>query len=187
MRLTNKHDDEIFRLIHLNKGICGRILNKNNAIIAASLLITLNFTSCYSNRASGEIKKEFYLEHKTLISGNIKKGYTEKYIENAQVNLITLDKIYRCYTDLNGNFKLEVPTKLMKKSSMLIVDYDEIKKGNDTITFQQREHFVFSEDPLLLFIGPRCLFHASLFFFQLLVWCWLASCNELGEGCSTAF
>jgi hypothetical protein len=44
--------------------------------------------------------------------------------------------------------------------------------------------FCFSDDQLLLFIGLRCLFRESHVFIQLLVWCWLASRNELGAACS---
>ncbi|HFK5512149.1 TPA: hypothetical protein ACGZ9U_003084 [Elizabethkingia anophelis] len=145
---TDKTDLEIYKLLKQDKNICARILSKKNVLKSLSLVITLTLGSCSPKITSANNNIENVKLEVSTISGFLKKDYTESPVHNAQINFITLNKVFRVYTNELGAFKLNIPTKEIKKLSLIKIQYNEIKQRKDSVTFQNEEQIVFSKEQL---------------------------------------
>ncbi|WP_407482605.1 hypothetical protein [Elizabethkingia meningoseptica] len=145
---TDKTDLEIYNLLQQDKSICARILSKKNILKSLSLVITLTLSSCSPKITSVNNNIENVKSEISTISGFLKKDYTESPVHNAQINFITLNKVFRVYTDELGAFTLNIPTKEIKKLSLIKIQYNEIKQRKDSVTFQNEEQIVFSKEQL---------------------------------------
>ncbi|MCL1667812.1 hypothetical protein M2T82_07020 [Elizabethkingia ursingii] len=145
---TDKTDLEIYSLLQQDKNICARILSKKNVLQSLSLVITLTLSSCSPKITSVNNNIENVKSEVSTISGFLKKDYTESPVHNAQINFITLNKVFRVYTNELGAFRLNIPTKEIKKLSLIKIQYNEIKQRKDSVTFQNEEQVVFSKEQL---------------------------------------
>lgn len=145
---TEKTELEIYNILQQDRNICAKILSKKNVLKSLSLIITLNLSSCSPKITSANNHIENVKAEMSVISGVLKKGYTESPVQNAQINFITLAKVYRVYTNEQGVFNLNIPTKEIKKFSLINIQYNDIKTGKDSTVFQNEEQIVFSKEQI---------------------------------------
>jgi hypothetical protein len=94
-------------------------------VITSSLIL---FENSYSlNDKTLKIDTEKIVESKTAVfKGEFLREKDESPIVNVKVQLITLNKIFYTYTDTNGEFNLNFPTKFLNKKNVFRISYDEV-------------------------------------------------------------
>lgn len=145
---SKKSEIQIAELLKENKNICVKINKKSSLMASLAVFITLNITSCTTqlplSKQIENAENQF-----SIISGKINAGYSKKGVENAEINIVTKEKIYRTYSDSLGNFSFRLPTNIIAKNLLFSLEYGEIKKDKSFSQHQQRENFVFSKEQIL--------------------------------------
>lgn len=141
-----KREDEIEKLLAQNPKICAKISSSLNFSKVLLLSVSLNFLSCTTtNSTSSRVEnvKNQFLE----IKGKILSGYSKNGLDNAEVKLYTLDKVYSTFTNVDGEFILKIPKKNSKNGFYLsVLHTDKTKNFKSLWRTKQDEFFIDAKD-----------------------------------------
>ena len=131
-------------------------INLPYAKVAASVLLVSSLWSCQQSINDVDVQTHNPVEQ-TLNSENesdkntkedkskaqnVFKGFTTfkgavftknevRAIEHAKISLYTIDTVYSCYSDKNGNFSLSIPNEILDFSNLFRVNYHEMVVPED--------------------------------------------------------
>lgn len=115
-----KNVEEIEKLVAQSPKICAKISSSLNFSKVLLLSVSLSVVSCKTN-ASNLPSKENIQSQEILIKGKIHKGFTKNVIGGAKIELYTFSKIYRTFSDNDGEFTLKIFSKDINKTLLFSV------------------------------------------------------------------
>lgn len=75
--------------------------------------------------------------------------YDTTYIEQAKIELITLEGIYSTYSDSNGEYSLDVPKSILKEKNIVHVSYNDIvlnKLDSNAFLSLENENYILTQE-----------------------------------------
>ena len=144
---SKKSETEISELLNTMNNVCAKINIKKNLLLSLSIILTLNISSCSTQNLAKENIENIHTQD-SFVKGKINVAYSNKVVENAEINIITKDKVYRTFSDSLGNFSLKIPTNIIKKNLLFYINYREIKNGKPFFQNQRSEQFVLTEEQI---------------------------------------
>lgn len=159
---TGSSPNEIRKIVNESKGskICGRIL-KTRVNIAAGLLVVVSLTavSCAPLQNPENSALEIVNDHILKIRGKIKTP-DHHLLRNAEVKIVTRNKLYKGRLDDELNFEIEVPESEIKEHNIIKIDYELTNKtGSAEVLKDYSLHILSKKD---LFANKSLVAHDGL-------------------------
>lgn len=114
----SKNNEEIGEILKNDKMVCAKISASKNLSLSLLISVSLSIASC-SPKISNVIQTENAQEQLVAITGKVYDGYSKHGLEGVKIDFYSLSKIYRTYSDNEGNFKLMIPQKFIKKINLI--------------------------------------------------------------------
>ena len=107
-------------------------------------------TDDLSKEETEEEKEQLGSDKNTIFAGQIIDKDTKKPIINAEITFICLEKVLKTNTDTNGNYKLEIPNRLIQDKNVIQYDFEKIKVETELDSLGVKKSYYYTSESKIL-------------------------------------